>query len=55
MGRALLRPVRADNPFDTEIDADPIQASFRNGALTVELPQERQAKRNLRGIEIKPS
>jgi HSP20 family protein len=42
-------------PFGAEIDADRINASYRNGVLTVTLPKSAKAKESTRKIEIKPS
>lgn len=41
-------------PFDVEIDADKVQATFKNGVLTVNLPKNPQAREKTRKIEIKP-
>jgi HSP20 family protein len=40
-------------PFDMEVDADKIQASSRNGVLTVTLPKNPLAKDKSKRIEIK--
>jgi HSP20 family protein len=40
-------------PFDTEVDADKVQASARNGVLTVTLPKDSQAHAKTRRIEVK--
>ena len=40
-------------PFDTEVDADLVQASARNGVLTVTLPKNPQAHDKTRRIEVK--
>jgi HSP20 family protein len=40
-------------PFDTEVDADMVQASARNGVLTVTLPKNPQAHDKTRRIEVK--
>jgi HSP20 family protein len=40
-------------PFAAEIDADKVQASFRNGVLTVDLPKNAKAKDKSRHIQIK--
>jgi HSP20 family protein len=42
-------------PFETEIDADRVSASCRNGVLTVTLPKNPKAKEKSRRIEIKPN
>jgi HSP20 family protein len=42
-------------PFEAEIEADRIEASYRNGVLTVTLPKNAQAKEKTRRIEIKPN
>jgi HSP20 family protein len=42
-------------PFETEIDADRIEASCRNGVLTVTLPKNAKAREKSRKIEIKPN
>ena len=39
-------------PFPTEIDADKVQATCRNGVLTVTLPKNAQAKEKSRKIQI---
>jgi HSP20 family protein len=41
-------------PFDAEVDADKVQATFKNGVLTVNLPKNPQARDKTRKIEIKP-
>lgn len=41
-------------PFDAEVDADKVQATFKNGVLTVNLPKNPQARDKTRRIEIKP-
>ncbi|MER9025497.1 Hsp20/alpha crystallin family protein [Mesorhizobium sp. M0815] len=40
-------------PLETEIDADKVQATFRNGVLAVELPKNPAAKDKTRRIEVK--
>ncbi|TIX34689.1 MAG: Hsp20/alpha crystallin family protein, partial [Mesorhizobium sp.] len=40
-------------PLEAEIDADKVQATFRNGVLTVELPKNPAAKDKTRRIEVK--
>ena len=40
-------------PFDAEVDADKVQASFKNGVLTVELPKNPKARDRARHIEVK--
>jgi len=40
-------------PFDTEIDADKVEASFKNGILTVTLPKSQRAAEKSRRIEVK--
>jgi HSP20 family protein len=42
-------------PFDVEIDADRIEAGYKNGVLTVTLPKSEQAQDRTRKIEIKPN
>jgi HSP20 family protein len=41
-------------PFDTEVDPDQVQARFKNGVLTVELPKNPRAQEKARKIEIRP-
>jgi HSP20 family protein len=40
-------------PLETEVDADKIQASFKNGVLTVEAPKNPAAKDKTRRIEVR--
>lgn len=40
-------------PFEAEIDADKVQASFKNGVLAVELPKNPKAREKMRRIEVK--
>jgi HSP20 family protein len=42
-------------PLEAEVDADRIQATHRNGVLTVTLPKSAKAKESTRKIEIKPN
>jgi len=41
-------------PFDTEVDAEKVEATFSNGVLTVSLPKNPKAQDRVRKIEIKP-
>jgi len=41
-------------PFEAEVDADKVQATFKNGVLSVSLPKNPQARDKTRKIEIKP-
>jgi HSP20 family protein len=41
-------------PLDTEVDADKVQASFKNGVLTVEAPKNPAAGDKSRRIEVRP-
>lgn len=41
-------------PFPAEVDADHVDASFRNGVLTVTLPKNEKAHDKARRIEIRP-
>jgi HSP20 family protein len=41
-------------PLDAEIDADKVEARFKNGVLTVELPKNPRAQDKTRKIDIKP-
>jgi len=41
-------------PFDTELDQDKVEASFKNGVLTVTLPKSAKAQNRTRRIEVKP-
>jgi HSP20 family protein len=40
-------------PLDAEVDADKVQANFKNGILAVELPKNPAAKDKTRRIEVK--
>ncbi len=40
-------------PFPTEVDADRVDASFRNGVLTVTLPKNEKAREKARRIEVR--
>ena len=40
-------------PFPTEVDADRVDAAYRNGVLTVTLPKNEKARDKTRKIEIK--
>lgn len=40
-------------PFDHEVDADKVQATFRNGVLNISLPKNPRAGDKTRRIEIK--
>lgn len=40
-------------PLDTEVDADKVQAKFKNGILAVELPKNPAARDKTRRIEVK--
>jgi HSP20 family protein len=40
-------------PFPAEVDADRVDASFRNGVLTVTLPKNEKAKDKTRRIEVR--
>jgi HSP20 family protein len=40
-------------PFNVEVDADKVQASFKAGVLTIELPKSAKAKDKSRHIDIK--
>lgn len=40
-------------PFDAEIDADQVEASCKDGVLTITLPKNAQARDKTRRIEIK--
>lgn len=42
-------------PFDNEINAEGIEASCKNGVLTVILPKSEQAQDRTRKVEIKPN
>src|SRR5204863_7695695 len=41
-------------PLDTEVDADKVQATFKNGVLTIEAPKNPSAQDKTRRIEIRP-
>lgn len=41
-------------PFDTEVDADKVKATFKNGVLTVEAPKNPSARDRAHRIEIRP-
>lgn len=41
-------------PFATEIDADKVEAAFKNGVLTVTLPKSPNGRGTTRKIEIRP-
>lgn len=41
-------------PLDAEVDADKVNASFKNGVLTVEAPKNPAARDKTRRIEVKP-
>jgi HSP20 family protein len=41
-------------PFESEVDADKVVASRKNGVLTVTLPKNPEAKDKIRRIPIKP-
>jgi HSP20 family protein len=41
-------------PLAAEVDADKVQASFKNGILTVEAPKNPAARDKTRRIEVKP-
>jgi HSP20 family protein len=40
-------------PFPTEVDADRVDAVFRNGVLTITLPKNEQARDKTRKIEVR--
>jgi HSP20 family protein len=40
-------------PFDVEVDADKVEAAFKNGVLTVTLPKNPKAADKARKIEVK--
>jgi HSP20 family protein len=42
-------------PFDADIDQEKVEASCRNGVLTVTLPKKPEAQEKSRKIEIKPN
>jgi HSP20 family protein len=42
-------------PFEAEIDADRIEAGYKNGVLTITLPKNAQAREKSRKIEVKPN
>jgi len=41
-------------PFPAEVEADKVQAHFKNGVLTIEAPKNPEARDKPRRIEIKP-
>ena len=41
-------------PFPTEIDAERVDAVFKNGVLTVTLPKHEKAQEKTRRIEVRP-
>jgi HSP20 family protein len=41
-------------PLEAEVDADKVQAKFKNGVLTVEAPKNPAARDKTRRIEVKP-
>lgn len=41
-------------PFPSEVDADRVDASFKNGVLTVTLPKNEKARDKTRRIEVRP-
>lgn len=41
-------------PLDAEVDSDQVQATFKNGVLTVTLPKSPKAQDKARKIEIRP-
>lgn len=41
-------------PFETEVDADKVEATCHNGVLKITLPKNAQARDKTRKIEIKP-
>ena len=41
-------------PLEAEVDADKVQATFKNGVLTVEAPKNPAARDKARRIEVKP-
>jgi HSP20 family protein len=40
-------------PFDAEVDAEKVDAKFKNGLLTVTLPRSQKAEAKARRIEVK--
>jgi HSP20 family protein len=42
-------------PFEAEIDADRIEATYRNGVLAVILPKNARAQEKTRKIDIRPN
>jgi HSP20 family protein len=42
-------------PLPPGVDSDKADATFRNGVLTVKLPQRPEAKANVKKVEVKPS
>lgn len=41
-------------PFEAEVDADKVEAGFKNGVLTVTLPKNPKAQDKVRRIEVRP-
>jgi HSP20 family protein len=41
-------------PFDVELDADKVDAKFKNGVLAVTLPKSQKSEAKARRIEVKP-
>lgn len=41
-------------PLDAEIDADKVEAKFKNGVLTVNLPRSAKAQEKSHRIEVRP-
>lgn len=41
-------------PFGAEVDSDKVEATFKNGVLTVSLPKNAKAQEKSRRIEIRP-
>ena len=41
-------------PLDAEIEAEKVEAKFKNGVLTIELPRSAKAQDKTRRIEVKP-
>ena len=57
-GQALRRErlhgaFRRSIAFPAEIDEDKVEASFRNGVLTVTLPKTKEARNKIKRIEVK--
>jgi HSP20 family protein len=42
-------------PFEAEVDADKIEATYHNGVLKITLPKNAEARDKTRKIEIKPN